>query len=91
MSHKIHLRQTVGGRTVCNSRHIGNGKFRFNGRREMEFIPESKIVKPDEFRATPSADRCAHCADKFLETMNRRRKAQNKPLYSNAFTKDLVS
>lgn len=90
MTYKVHLLQTKGGKTACNSRHIGNNKFRFNDRRAMNNIPEANIVTPEEFRATPSADRCAHCADKFLETMNRRRKISGKPLYANAWTKELA-
>lgn len=52
-------------------------------------IPASCIVDPDGFRAAPEADRCVHCAERFTETMNRRRARSGKPLYTNAFTKEL--
>lgn len=91
MAHKIHLRQTTGGKTACNSRYIGNGKFVYNSRVAMGFIPFDNIVRPDVFRATLAADRCAHCSDKFLETMNRRRKASGKPIYINAWTREIAT
>lgn len=90
MANKIHLRATVGGKTVCATRHIGNGKLRNNARATYATIPAAFIVNPDEFRAAADADRCAHCAEKFTETMNRRRARNGKPLYKNAFTKELA-
>lgn len=89
MAYKIHLRATVQGSAVCASRAIGGGKMRHNSRRTYATIPASCIVNPEEFRATADADRCAHCSDRFTETMNRRRELSGKPLYVNAFTKEL--
>jgi hypothetical protein len=40
--------------------------------------------------AAPASDRCAHCSDKFLGEMNRRRKNNGKPLYANVWTKELA-
>lgn len=65
--------------------------MRHNSRRSYATIPASHIVNPEEFRATPDADRCAHCCERFTETMNRRRALSGKPLYANAFTKELVA
>lgn len=92
MANKIHLRATVGGRTVCASRPglNANGKVRRNGRDKYRTIPSSHVVDPETFRATPDADRCAHCADRFTATMNARRTRSGKPLYANAFTKELA-
>lgn len=90
MAHKIHLIASAKGKTVCNARSIGNGKVIFNSRKAMEFIPDANKVHPEDFRATPASDRCAHCSDKFLETMNRRRKINGKPLYANVWTKELA-
>jgi hypothetical protein len=90
MAYKIHLLVSVKGKTACNSNAVGNGKMIFNSRKAMEFIPDSYKVNPDDFRAAPASDRCAHCSDKFLETMNRRRKMNGKPLYANVWTKELA-
>jgi|688.fasta_scaffold06132_23 hypothetical protein len=90
MAYKIHLLVSVKGKTACNASAIGNGKMIFNSRKAMEFIPDSHKVNPDDFRAAPASDRCAHCSDKFLETMNRRRKMNGLPLYANVWTKELA-
>lgn len=92
MAHKIHLRRTVQGKTVCATRAgiKPGGKVRRNSRSTYKTIPSSHVVGPEEFRATPDADRCAHCAERFTETMNERRKLSGKPLYANAFTKELA-
>jgi hypothetical protein len=90
MTHKIHLLVSVKGKTACNAQSIGNGKLIFNSRKAMQFIPNSHKVSPEDFRAAPASDRCAHCSDKFLETMNRRRKMNGLPLYANVWTKELA-
>jgi hypothetical protein len=90
MAYKIHLLVSVKGKTACNSNAVGNGKVTFNSRKAMEFIPDSYKVNPDDFRAAPASDRCAHCSDKFLGEMNRRRKNNGKPLYANVWTKELA-
>jgi hypothetical protein len=46
-------------------------------------------VDPEEFRALPAADRCAHCCDRFTPMMNDRRRRTGKPLYADAMTKTL--
>lgn len=91
MANKIHLRATVNGATVCASRPAVNGLVLPNSRSTYATIPAYCIVTPDEFRATADCDRCAHCAERFTETMNRRRVRSGKPLYANAFTKELAA
>ncbi len=90
MAHKIHLRGSTNGLAVCAYRPIGNGKVRKNNRSTYSTIPVSHQVDPETFRATASSDRCAHCSDKFLETLNRRRASTGKPLYANVWTKELA-
>lgn len=87
MADKIHLKGSKGGLSVCAMRYIGNGKVRANGRLTYSDISSDRMVNPDEFRATPAANRCSHCSDMFTETMNRRRKLSGKPLYKDAFLK----
>jgi len=90
MAQKIHLRQTVNGRTACSVRgRRADGSIIFNSRdtyRNMGAI----AVSPEEFRALPATDRCAHCCDRFTPMMNARRKAAGKPLYKDAMTKELA-
>mgnify|MGYP003647736210 CR=1 FL=1 len=89
MAHKIHLRQGINGTTACASSGVDkNNKVILNSRvtyRSMNAIS----VSPDEFRATPEADRCAHCCDRFTPVMNARRAKAGKPLYADAMTKTL--
>ena len=89
MAHKIHLRQGINGTTACacsgcdkNNKVILNNRVTY---RSMNTIS----VSPDEFRATPEADRCAHCCDRFTPMMNARRAKAGKPLYADAMTKTL--
>lgn len=90
MANKIHFRATIGGKTVCATRPVGNGKMRNNNRQTYGTIPSHHVVGPEEFRAVAPENRCAHCSEQFTDTMNRRRKISGKPLYKNAFTKELA-
>jgi hypothetical protein len=47
-------------------------------------------VSPEEFRAIPAEDRCAHCCDRFTPMMNARRSMLGMPLYADAMTKTLL-
>lgn len=90
MAQKIHLRQTVKGRTACSVRLArSDGKIVFNSRdtyRNMGAV----AVSPDEFRETVPENRCAHCCDRFTPMMNARRARAGKPLYKDAMTKELM-
>lgn len=89
MAHKIHLRQTTAGRTACSVRgRRADGTIIFNSR-DTYRNTGATAVSPEEFRATPAEDRCAHCCDRFTPMMNARRKASGKPLYADAMTKTL--
>ncbi len=90
MADKIHFRATIQGSAACAVRHIGDGMFRKNNRSSYATIPASHIVGPDGFRAAPSDDRCAHCAGLFTDLMNKRRTRSGKPLYKDAFTKEIA-
>jgi hypothetical protein len=89
MAHKVHFLATTGGKALCAVRSAANGKMRANSRATYATIPADHIVRPDEFRATPAADRCAHCSERFTEAMNSRRAKTGKPLYADAFTQTL--
>lgn len=90
MAKKVHLRQGVNGTTACASDGVDkNNKVIYNHRikyRRMDTVS----VTPDEFRATPAEDRCAHCVARFTFVMNQRRKMHGKPLYADAMTKTLA-
>jgi hypothetical protein len=45
----------------------------------------SEIVRLDEFRNTPDADRCAHCMDMGLQIRNRQREEAGKPPVAHLF------
>lgn len=92
MTTKIHLRRTVQGAAVCATRRgiKPGGKVAKNSRMTYKTIPASRVVDPAEFRATPAADRCAHCSERFTETLNARRALSGKPLYLDAFTQTLA-
>jgi len=89
MGHKIHLAQGVDGTTACSCVGERNGKIIRNSRTKYQHM-SAKSVTPEEFRATPAADRCAHCCDRFTPMMNARRVKAGKPLYANAMTKELA-
>ena len=90
MAHKIHFQATKGGRSACAvGQRLSNGMYTLNQRQTYADIPASHIVRPDEFRAAAPEDRCAHCCDRFQSMMNERRKANGKPLYKNAWTKEI--
>lgn len=91
MANKIHFKATKQGSAACAvGPSIAGGLTHKNRRSTYATIPASYIVDPDEFRATPSENRCAHCAAQFTERMNARRKVSGKPLYKDAFTKELA-
>lgn len=90
MTHKIHLMQGTDGTPACacSGFNAKTGKIRRNSRTTYQFMG-AKSVTPEEFRATPAEDRCAHCCDRFTPMMNARRAAVGKPLYADAMTKTL--
>ncbi len=91
MANKIHFRATVDGKAACATQLPNSqNKVRKNGRATYSSIPASCTVGPDEFRATPATDRCAHCCDQFTARMNARRALSGKPPYLDAFTKTLA-
>ena len=86
---KVHLRQTVKGRTACSVRFARkDGSIVFNSRDTYRNMGAT-VVDPEEFRSTPATDRCAHCCDRFTPMMNARRAKSGKPLYADAMTKTL--
>ena len=91
MANKIHFQATTQGSAACA---VGfptrSGAVVKNARATYATIPVSHIVTPDAFRATPAADRCAHCAAQFTERMNVRRAKSGKPAYKDAFTKEIA-
>jgi hypothetical protein len=89
MAYKIHLRQGVNGTTACATKgQTASGRIIRNSRATYQFMGADS-VSPDEFRAAPEADRCAHCCDRFTPMINARRAKSNKPLYADAMTKTL--
>ena len=90
MANKIHLKQGVNGTPACAASGFNSktGKIRRNGRTTYQHMAAT-VVSPEEFRAVPAEDRCAHCCDRFTPMMNARRAAQGLPLYADAMTKTL--
>lgn len=89
MAHKVHLRQGVNGTTACASRgQRADGTIIRNSRTTYQRMSVAS-VDPEQFRATPAADRCAHCCDRFTPMMNARRAKKGLPLYADAMTKTL--
>lgn len=60
---------------LCASQPVGNGKVRRNSRSSYQFMA-SEIVDEASFKATPAADRCAHCVEQYLIKRNKRRAAK---------------
>lgn len=91
MANKIHFRATKQGiaACACGPSLPGNVVYK-NNREKYAHIPANCVVGPDEFRATPQEQRCAHCENQFTYRMNERRKVSGKPLYKDAFTKELA-
>lgn len=91
MAHKVHLKQTVQGAPACAASGFDpkTGKTRMNARTTYRHM-DAVVLSPDEFRAAPAEDRCAHCCDRFTPMMNARRKVAGKPLYKDAMTKTLA-
>lgn len=91
MAYKVHFKATKDGKAACAVKMPdANGKVRMNQRSNYSTIPAEHMVNPDEFRATLPENRCAHCSDLFTARMNARRAITGKPLYLNAFTKELM-
>lgn len=90
MANKVHLQQTIQGTPACAASGFNakTGKTRLNSRITYRHM-SATVVTPEEFRATPAEDRCAHCCDRFTPMMNARRAAVGKPLYADAMTKTL--
>lgn len=79
---KVHLIANKGldGRAPfarCAARSMGGGKVRLNSRTTYAMMG-SKLVRWDEFKATPAADRCAHCQNEAMTIINRKRKVEGK-------------
>ena len=74
MANKIHLRQGVNGTPACaaNGFNSKTGKIRRNGRTTYQHM-SATVLSPEDFRAVPAEDRCAHCCDRFTPMMNARR------------------
>lgn len=90
MAGKVHLRQGTNGTTACASKGTRkDGTVIRNSRTTYQHMG-AVAVTPEEFRATPAADRCAHCCDRFTPMMNARRAKSGKPLYKDAMTKELL-
>ncbi len=90
VAHKIHLRQGKDGTTACAAKgRSASGMVIRNSRSTYQFMG-AVSVEPEAFRATPAADRCAHCCHRFTPMMNARRKVSGKPLYADAMTKTLA-
>ena len=89
MAHKIHLRQGVNGTTACAARGIRRDGTIIRNSRTTYQAMDVTAVSPEEFRAIPANDRCAHCCDRFTPMMNARRKVKGLPLYADAMTKTL--
>ncbi len=79
---KVHYQANKGIRrepmALCSTRMNAKGNVEDNGRRSYVGM-SSPIVMPDVFKATPAADRCAHCCDRLLEVRNFLRKRDGKP------------
>lgn len=89
MTRKVHLVFGTKGTTACAARGAdANGKVIRNARATYQRMG-AVAVGPDEFRATPAADRCAHCCDRFTDVMNSRRAKAGLPLYADAMTKTI--
>ena len=89
MTYKIHLKQGADGTPACACRGERNGKIVRNSRSTYQHM-SAVSVSPEEFRATPAEDRCAHCCDRFTPMMNARRAKHGMPLYADAMTKTLL-
>ena len=90
MASKIHLRQGKDGTTACCAKgRTASGRIIRNSRATYQGMT-AVVVAPEDFRSTPSANRCAHCCDRFTPMMNARRKLTGKPLYKDAMTKELA-
>lgn len=86
---KVHLRanKLTGENSafaVCASKQTGNGKVNFNSRSTYKFMA-SEIVDFEGFRATPNADRCAHCVEISLERFNRKMRKEGKGPFTSIF------
>lgn len=89
MTYKTHLRQGKNGTTACAARGTNSKGFVIRNSRTTYQHMGAVAVDPETFRATPAADRCAHCCDRFTPMMNARRAVTGKPLYADAMTKTL--
>lgn len=90
MAHKVHLQQGEKGTTACAASGFrADGTIIRNGRTSYQHM-SAIVVSPEDFRATPAADRCAHCCDRFTPMMNARRAKVGKPPYADAMTKTLL-
>jgi len=88
MTTKIHFRVGKNGTTACASSGVTkDGMIRRNSRTTYQHMSVVS-VGPNEFFATPAADRCSHCCDRFTAVINERHRRLGKPLYKNALTKE---
>lgn len=65
---------------LCASKPAGKGLVRRNSRSSYQFM-SSEMVDEATFKATPAADRCAHCVEQYLIKRNKNRAAKGlKPI-----------
>ncbi len=84
MTRKIHLRQGKNGTTACASLGVDSrGNVVRNGRQTYQCMA-SEVVGVNEFMATPAADRCAHCCDRFVPMMTARHARLGLPPFTGA-------
>lgn len=78
---KVHLQANAGNTrepmAMCATQYNAAGKIMDN-RRSTYVGMTSAIVRLDALKATPAADRCAHCCDILLVRRNLQRKAKGK-------------
>jgi hypothetical protein len=90
MTHKVHLTAGTNGNVACAIRgYDARGKVLLNDRMSYRLL-KGTGVSHDEFRATPAADRCAHCCDKMTPLLNSARAQKGLPLYADGMTKTLA-
>lgn len=69
---------------VCASRMTASGKVNNNSRRTYAYMA-SEIVRFEAFKATPAAERCAHCVDMAVAHRNRQRHDKGLPPVKTLF------
>lgn len=85
MARKVHLQGNAGktreAMALCSIQYVSTAdgiKARNNSRRSYVGMA-SEVVRFEEFKAAPEADRCAHCCTALLPMRNRQRAAKGLP------------